>query len=156
MLAEARWQLRRYGSAEAPDRHRRVLAWLIANHLVQGWCRQSGLDVLSFSIGGMYGYGVSIAQHDCRQARRMGADRGVATIACGSVRVDWDKGNAAYHVTERLAAGEDPLEVILGAADFALRGQPPAFAPTRAAPITVTPTSISLSTRSSRPCCSAG
>ncbi len=123
-----RKRARKLGGLDPQDiqiRHRRVLAWLIANHLVQAWYRRSGLDVLPFSIGDMYGYGMRIARCNCRQARRMREDRDLSWVACGSVRVDRQDGGGRYHVTDRLAEGQDPLAIILEAAEFALCEQIP-------------------------------
>lgn len=95
--------------------HRRVLAWLLANHIVQGYYRRCGIDVRPFLIGGMYGYGYAVGVFGPICLRQ---DIGkTAWVACGSVRVDpkTDQENGKsepFQVAEAIAKGEDPLWVI--------------------------------------------
>lgn len=105
--------------------HRRVLAWLLANHLIQGYYRRCGVDVRPFDIGGMYGYGFAVGPQEpvCRRRDL----RETAWVACGSVRVDPQPApgepedrRRPYWVCRAIAAGEDPLGVIDRAAVVAL------------------------------------
>ena len=68
-----------------PPRHR-MLAWMLANHIVQGFYRRIGIDVIPFSCGGMYGYGMSVGINAASCGRKDVGE--TAWIACGSVRVD--------------------------------------------------------------------
>ena len=97
----------------------RILAWMLANHIVQSFYRRAGIDVLPFSCGGMYGYGVSVGiQTDSCNRKDIGE---TARIACGSVRVDPKVGNVrAYRLTDVILSGEDPLWAIDKAATVAI------------------------------------
>ncbi|WP_109208037.1 hypothetical protein [Moorella sp. Hama-1] len=111
--------------------HRRVMAWLLANHLVQAYYRRCGIDARPFAIGGMYGYGFAVGPQSPVCQRRDFWE--TAWVACSSVRVDpldydGQPGDAArsYEVAEAIARGEDPLWVIDRASVVALgRRWPP-------------------------------
>lgn len=101
-----------------PPRHR-ILAWLLANHIVQAFYHRTGMDVEPFSCGGMYGYGLSVGikAESCNR-KDIGE---TAWIACGSVRVDPKGGDIReYQLTEAILAGEDPLWAIDKAATVAI------------------------------------
>lgn len=101
-----------------PPRHR-VLAWLLANHIVQAFYRPAGIDVIPFSCGGMYGYGLSVGVNAESCSRKDVGE--TAWIACGSVRVDSKVGDEReYTVTDSILSGEDPLWAIDKAAKLAI------------------------------------
>jgi len=102
----------------SPPRHR-ILAWLLANHIVQAFYRRTGIDVIPFSCGGMYGYGMSVGIKAESCSRKDVGE--TAWIACGSVRVDSKVGDERqYSVTEAILSGEDPLWAIDKAAKLAI------------------------------------
>ena len=106
-----------------PPRHR-MLAWLLANHIVQGFFRRIGIDVIPFSCGGMYGYGMSVGSNAASCGRKDVGE--TAWIACGSVRVDSKVGDEReYPVTDSILSGEDPLWAIDKAAKLAIGSQWP-------------------------------
>ena len=106
-----------------PPRHR-VLAWLLANHIVQTFYRRTGIDVIPFSCGGMYGYGMSVGINAESCSRKDVGE--TAWIACGSVRVDSKVGDEQeYAVTDSILSGEDPLWAIDKGAKLAIGSQWP-------------------------------
>ena len=111
-----------YHDESANHPRRRILAWLLTNHIVQAFYRRVGIDVLPVSCGGMYGYGLSVRIDEDSCSRR---DIGeTALIACGSVRVDPEVGDEKpYHLTEVILSGEDPLWAIDKAAKVAIGSQ---------------------------------
>lgn len=97
----------------------RILTWLLSNHIVQAFYRRDGIDVLPFSCGGMYGYGLSVGVHTGSCNRRDINE--TAWIAAGSVRVDPKVGEtSAYHLTDVILSGEEPLWAIDKAARAAI------------------------------------
>ena len=107
----------------SPPRHR-ILAWLLANHIVQAFYRRTGIDVIPFSCGGMYGYGLSVGIKVESCSRKDVGE--TAWIACGSVRVDSKVvDEREYSVTDSILSGEDPLWAIDKAAKLAIGSQWP-------------------------------
>lgn len=101
----------------------RVLTWLLSNHILQAFYREYGIDVIPFTIGGMYGYGMNVQPgRSCLRE-----DVGVtARIACGSVRVDPEVPNLpSIAVRDPVEQGEDPLWLIDTAAMHAVGGRWP-------------------------------
>ena len=99
-------------------RHR-ILAWMLTNHILQAFYRRIGVDVLPFSCGGMYGYGLSVGIN--KKSCNRGDIGETAWIACGSVRVDPKVGDERpYHLTDIILSGEDPLWAIDKAATAAI------------------------------------
>lgn len=107
--------------------HRRVLAWFLANHLVQGYYRTAGIDVRPFSISDMYGYGFAVGPREPFCHRRDVTES--AWVACGSIRVDphnpqgSESKNDSFQVAVPIAGGRDPLWVIDEGVVSALRGR---------------------------------
>lgn len=99
--------------------HRRVMAWLLANHLVQAYYRRCGIDARPFAIGGMYGYGFAVGPQSPVCQRRDFWE--TAWVACSSVRVDpldydGQPGDAArsYEVAEAIAGEKTPCGLSTG------------------------------------------
>lgn len=109
---------------------RRVLAWLLGNHILQAFYRDYGIDVIPFTVDHMYGYGMAVRTAEgCKRKDR----EETAWIACGSVRVDTDVRPETQNgprlpsieVYRRVREGEDPLWVIDTAAIHAVGGRWP-------------------------------
>ncbi|MGB4429060.1 MAG: hypothetical protein WBI48_05440 [Thermacetogeniaceae bacterium] len=108
---------------EIQGKYRRILAWLLANHLVQAYYRRCGIDIRPFSIGHMYGYGFAVGAFKPQCYRN--DIKETALVACSSVRVDPKSKQSqekyeSFEVAKEIATGDDPLWVIDRAAVAAL------------------------------------
>lgn len=126
-LAVRCW-LRRTGnhpkwSGEGDPPPHRVMVWLLANHILQAFYRQYGIDVIPFTVGDMYGYGMKVRPSEGCMRTDL---QDTAWIACGSVRVDPQvPGLAPFKVGRRILRGQDPLWVIDTGAILAVGGRWP-------------------------------
>lgn len=108
----------------------RVIAWLLANHIVQRYYEEYGVDVLPITVAGVYGAALSIGPQKPSCTRR---DVGVsAWVSADTVRID-PKGigvrgeviavaGASYDLQQAIGQGEDPLRAIDNAVGIALPG----------------------------------
>ncbi|MGE5574812.1 MAG: hypothetical protein ACM3UL_01640 [Ignavibacteria bacterium] len=103
---------------EIASKYRRCLAWILSNHIVQRFHKKYGVDVIPFTIGEMYGYGMAVQSHRIEEKE----SRDISWIACGSVRIDprYESGNESYHVPENLIQKGQPLWVMEEAAQKAI------------------------------------